>query len=156
MRKRIFLFLGVILLVGVMPMSGRAYWEPPHFSDPPDYPTECNACHISSPHHSLASYPAGLNELCESCHFDGGPAAAVKTHSSRTTDNGYGNWDLDCWSCHNQHGQEQEEYWPLDPSTYGKYIRRYFEWAPIIYGQIKEIDPIDPVPIMTLFPLYVK
>ena len=137
--------LGVALLVGAMPIAVRAYWEPPHFSDPPDIPAECNNCHIPDPHHGFASYPAALNELCESCHFDGGPATAVQTHSSRTTDNGYGDWDLDCWSCHNQHGQEQELYWD-PPYTYGKYIRRYMEWAPIVYGQIKEINPLDVGP----------
>lgn len=137
--------LGVALFLGALPIAARAYWQPPHFSDPP-VSADCFQCHISSPHHGLASYPSALKELCENCHFDGGPAAAVLTHSSRTTDNGYGNWDLDCWSCHNQHAQEQEEYWPLDPSTYGKYIRRYFERTTKIYGQIKEIDPLDPGP----------
>jgi hypothetical protein len=31
----------------------------------------------------------------------------VRTHSSLTTDNGYGDWSIECRTCHNPHKQEQ-------------------------------------------------
>ncbi len=109
-------------------------WDPPHITA---FTEEvCFSCHIQNPHHGTASYPAQLNNLCESCHFDGGPATGVVTHSSRTIDNGYGNWDIDCWACHDPHSQEQETW----GSSYGKYIKRYMQ------AEIKEIDPGDPGP----------
>jgi hypothetical protein len=84
-------------------------------------------------------------KLCQSCHFDGGPAPGVDTHSSKTTDDGYGNWDLDCWSCHNPHTQEQNVEWG---STYGKYIKKNFgtSFTSRTPTTIKEIDPAEPGP----------
>ncbi len=78
------------------------------------------------------NYPSLLKNLCESCHYPNGPAPAVKTHSSRTTDAGYGNWEVDCWECHNPHTQEQND---AHSTTYGKYIRVNLN------AEIKEIDP---------------
>ena len=119
-----FLTLGIVFGVFALPLIAMAI-DAPHTND-------CYACHKS---HG-PSYPTLLGNLCESCHFDGGPATDVVTHSSRTTDDGYGNWDLDCWACHDVHKQQQE-YWG---SIYGKYIKRNLR-API-----KEIDPLDPGP----------
>ena len=95
----------------------------------------CDTCH--APHNGAASYPKRVDTLCESCHFSGGPATAVQTHSSLTTDNGYGNWDVKCWGCHNPHNQEQNDAFG---TTYGKYVRHDFE------ADIDIIDPNDPGP----------
>jgi hypothetical protein len=124
----------IICQYAMAPGADALNWDPPHITS---FTSEvCFECHIHNPHHGTASYPAQLDNLCESCHFDGGPATGVVTHSSRTTDNDYGNWDLDCWACHHPHSQEQETW----DSTYGKYIRRYLQ------AEIKEIDPNDPGP----------
>jgi predicted CxxxxCH...CXXCH cytochrome family protein len=45
------------------------------------------------------------NTLCWSCH--NGDAPFAKTHSSLETDNGYGDWSMECRTCHNPHKQEQ-------------------------------------------------
>jgi predicted outer membrane repeat protein len=60
-----------------------------------------------------------LNTLCWSCHNDI-PVPYVKTHSSLQTGNKYGNWTIECWTCHDPHIQEQNI---LNGSTYGKLIR---------------------------------
>ncbi len=110
------------------------YEEPPHSRSNP-YPVRCKDCH--SMHSYNPNYPSLLKNLCESCHYPTGPATAVKTHSSRTTDAGYGNWEVDCWECHNPHTQEQNNAYG---TTYGKYIRVDLN------AEIKEIDPNAPGP----------
>jgi hypothetical protein len=89
-----------------------------------------------------------LGKLCSNCHFDGGPATDVATHSSKTTDAGYGNWDLDCWACHNPHTQEQNIEWG---STYGKYIKKNFgtSFTSRSPTTVKEINPADVGPYYT-------
>ncbi|MBI5664921.1 MAG: hypothetical protein HZC49_07525 [Nitrospirae bacterium] len=46
------------------------------------------------------------NTLCWSCHNDI-DAPYVRTHSSLQTDNGYGDWTVECKVCHNPHYQRQ-------------------------------------------------
>lgn len=139
MKRLSNLLLCVVFLVGALPVMVHAWYEPPHFSVPV-VTDDCYQCHITGAfhHNPPDSYPSAINNLCESCHFDGGPATGAVTHSSRTTDNGYGNWEVDCWACHNPHAQEQNIYFS---STYGKYIRRDFNAE-----EIKEINPADPGP----------
>jgi predicted CXXCH cytochrome family protein len=48
-----------------------------------------------------------LNHLCRNCHNDL-VAPFVRTHSSLTTDQGYGSWTFECRICHNPHNQEQK------------------------------------------------
>jgi hypothetical protein len=136
MKRFCLWLLGTAFVVGLIPLAAWAYYEPPHFSEPP-VDSDCFDCHILNPHHGFSTYPAKLNSLCQSCHFDGGPATGVLTHSSLTTDADYGNWDLDCWACHNPHSQEQESW---ISTTYGKYIRKNLN------AEIKEIDPAEPGP----------
>jgi hypothetical protein len=127
MVKRLLIRLFAFVVFGLcgMPAMAQAI-DPPH-------PEDCLQCHnVVAP-----SYPTLLGTLCEGCHFVGGPAPGVATHSSRTTGTGHGNWDLDCWNCHNPHHQEQNVYWG---STYGKYLKRYLD------EPVKEIDPLDPGP----------
>jgi len=45
------------------------------------------------------------NALCWSCHYVGGNAPFMLTHSSRQSSNKYGDWTVECWVCHNQHTQ---------------------------------------------------
>jgi hypothetical protein len=89
----------------------------------------CTSCHRL---HVESSYPSLLERLCQECHVEGGPATAVATHSSRTTATTYGNWDLDCWSCHEPHKQSQNEAYG---TTYGKLLRVN------LAAEIKLIDP---------------
>jgi hypothetical protein len=144
MFKRLLLqaFPIISILIGILLLPHTALgaddiWSGPHVID-------CSDCHTMRG----ASYPKFVAKLCQSCHFVGSPvvsveAAKVKTHSSKTMGDGYGNWDLDCWSCHNPHTQEQNlEY----GSNYGKYIKKNFI---SLFGgatAIKEINPADPGP----------
>jgi hypothetical protein len=134
----------MMMLIGTVAWSlGRDdTWSGPHASD-------CDDCHLLRG----ASYPKFLAKLCQSCHFVGSPvvsaeSAIVKTHSSKTTGDGYGNWDLDCWSCHNPHTQEQNIHWG---STYGKYIKKNFgtSFTSRSPTTIKEINPGDAGPYYT-------
>jgi predicted CXXCH cytochrome family protein len=114
-----------VLLVALA-SSHDAWADPPHTGI-------CIACH--SAHN--ASYPALVSQLCEGCHFEGGPALAVETHSSLANGSGYGNWHVDCWGCHDAHTQEQDRTWG---TSYGMYLRVNLD------ADIKEIDPADPGP----------
>ena len=58
-----------------------------------------------------------FNSLCRSCHFEGGSATSVETHSSLQTDNGYGDWTVECRVCHDPHFQVQA-YTYTNPSDY--------------------------------------
>jgi len=138
MKRLSILLIGIVFFVGAMPLTARAVYDPPHFSGDSFPFDECSSCHIANPHHGIASYPAALNDLCEACHFDGGPAPGVLAHSSRTIDNDYGDWEVDCWSCHEPHHQRQNDKYG---TTYGKYIRTTFDAE-----EIKEINPNDPGP----------
>ncbi|UCH82053.1 MAG: CxxxxCH/CxxCH domain-containing protein [Nitrospiraceae bacterium] len=46
------------------------------------------------------------NALCWSCH-ENATAPLVETHSSLQTDNGYGDWTVECIECHDAHGNYQ-------------------------------------------------
>lgn len=140
-------YLAILAVAGValfLSFDARALDAPHDFADtgdplaePPIPPTEmlCSDCHTL---HG-ATYPTLLGQVCQSCHVTGGPAEGpggqyvVQTHSSRFIDNGYGNWEVDCWKCHDPHRQWQEEA-PLNAGR-GVFLRRYLN-API-----KEIDP---------------
>jgi hypothetical protein len=126
-------FLCSILALPQMAMAlGKDdVWDSPHDAT---NSMDCGDCHQVRG----ASYPKMVASLCQSCHFDSGPATGVKTHSSKTAGDGYGNWDLDCWSCHNPHTQEQDIAWG---SSYGKLIKKDF-----LNLSIKEINPADPGP----------
>ncbi len=76
----------------------------------------CNSCHfIFGSQASLLveglSYGQNIddtqyNALCWSCHNDI-QANYVRTHSSLQMDNGYGDWAIECKTCHNPHSQKQ-------------------------------------------------
>jgi predicted CXXCH cytochrome family protein len=142
MTKRLLIrLLPLGILFGMLALSqpAMAIDAPHNFKDnPPVNPMECADCHAF---HGT-SYPSLLENLCESCHFSGGPAPEMATHSSRTTDTGYGDWEVDCWGCHDPHTQEQDT-WPAGPHA-GKLVRRYMGGG--AYGHIKQIDPADSTP----------
>ena len=88
-----------------------------------DYPhtdgnnIQCMDCHdIHSGFASLLRVDAGhvpqniddtlANNLCWSCHNDV-IAPFMKTHSSLNIDDGYGDWSIECKTCHNPHQQRQ-------------------------------------------------
>ena len=103
--------------------------------DAPHNIVECGQCH--SVHG--ATYPNMLGVLCESCHYESGPATAVKTHSSINTSNKYGDWEVDCWSCHNPHVQEQDDTYA---TSYGMFLN---------VDRVAEIKEIDPFTFLANF-----
>ncbi len=133
-RRWWFITILFFSLCGFALPAMAAYDDPPHNRTNP-YPVNCLDCH--SIHSHNPNYPSLLKYLCESCHYPTGPAPAVKTHSSRTTDADYGDWEVDCWECHNPHTQEQNNAYG---TTYGKYIRVDLN------AEIKQIDPGAPGP----------
>ena len=91
-------------------------------ADTLDYPhtavnnINCDDCHlISGSNDSLlvdvTSHSTGLddstyNNLCWGCHNDV-DAVDVKTHSYLQIDDDYGEWSVECRTCHNPHTQRQ-------------------------------------------------
>ncbi len=87
-----------------------------------DYPhnesnsVTCDDCHYvwgSEPSLMIEGLSYGLNiddthynALCWSCH-ENTTAPLVETHSSLQTDNGYGDWSMECIDCHDAHGNYQ-------------------------------------------------
>ena len=77
----------------------------------------CGSCHFvygSEASHLLEGLNYGLdiddtqyNALCWTCHNPAGTAPDMKTHSSLQTDNSYGDWSVECRTCHNVHLQKQ-------------------------------------------------
>jgi predicted CxxxxCH...CXXCH cytochrome family protein len=57
------------------------------------------------------------NTLCWSCHNDI-TAPYVSTHSSLQLDNGYGDWTIECATCHNPHSQKQIRTYQTDGYLY--------------------------------------
>jgi predicted CXXCH cytochrome family protein len=145
MKIRNFALLTAIAVFVLLPVTALAYWDGPHL--PAGFTNDaCSNCHVTNPHHSppVNSWPSKLDELCQGCHYDGSPVVGPeltkqKTHSSRTTSTTYGNWEVDCWECHNPHGQEQDDQWG---TTYGKYLRVYSDWYIYDFHLVKYIDPV--------------
>lgn len=83
--------------------------DAPH--DATNLPQVCATCHTT--HASLGSVltnTAGINNLCQSCHYDGGPVssrAVVHTHKSNTAGGGDFDFEHQCTDCHDPHSQEQ-------------------------------------------------
>ncbi|HBH61185.1 MAG TPA: hypothetical protein DDX85_05485 [Nitrospiraceae bacterium] len=107
------LILG-ILLIFTAP-NGNAF-DYPHFGG---NNIGCSSCHfIYGTEPTLlppwtAHVPQDIddtqyNTLCWSCHNDI-DAPYVRTHSSLQIDNGYGNWTIECRTCHNPHYQKQAD-----------------------------------------------
>lgn len=97
--------------------SGDAFALPGAYPHSTASNVTCSSCHsvysdeprLIPP--ALLHEPASLddtklNQLCLSCHDDT-VAPQVATHSSLTTDNGYGDWSIECVGCHAPHDQPQ-------------------------------------------------
>ncbi len=106
-----FAILCVSILIGI---SGAAALDYPHFEG---NNIGCDSCHFiyGTESNLLPPWtdhvPANIddtqyNTLCWSCHNDI-EASYVRTHSSIQTDNGYGDWTMDCKTCHDPHYQKQ-------------------------------------------------
>ncbi|MBI5576280.1 MAG: hypothetical protein HY896_07945 [Deltaproteobacteria bacterium] len=131
------LFLLVAFLAGVPPHSGAGPFDPalspwirsysPGLRSSTQtmriYPhielndTECVSCHfVDSRNDDLLpdwafQAPVNIddtpyNNLCRYCH-NGVEAPFVRTHSSISIDNGYGNWSMECRTCHDPHQPAQ-------------------------------------------------
>ena len=123
----------IIPVLTVLLVTAGSLWSSDARAIDLPHTQDCGTCHdIHGP-----SYPSLVSQLCEGCHFEGGPAPAVATHSSLTTDNGYGNWHMDCWSCHDPHLQQQDRAYG---TSYGKFLRVDLN------AEVKEINPADPGP----------
>lgn len=130
-------FLSTLLVCGLWAAEGWGL-DAPHGAEPD---IQCSTCHGL---HG-AVYPTNLNQLCVYCHYDGGrgqPAGvpAPETHSYRTTSWGStanGTWQLDCWSCHDPHQQEQDRAYG---TGYGKYLKVD------LAGPVKDIGSTQPGP----------
>jgi hypothetical protein len=87
-----------------------------------DYPhntaesVECPSCHYVTganipgwaTHVPLDIDDSKYNNLCWSCHTgSAGDPPLAYTHSSLMTDNSYGDWSIECRTCHNPHKQMQ-------------------------------------------------
>jgi hypothetical protein len=105
-----------------------AYARAAGFLDYPHKYDGCSNCHLG--HHSgepslLPPYNCTTidetqhNNLCESCH-DSITAPFVKTHSSLQTDNGYGDWSVECRTCHYPHKQMQFREYGSDSHLYSE------------------------------------
>lgn len=79
--------------------------------------TECVSCHFVDSRNDdllpdwafqqqLNIDDTPYNNLCRYCHNDI-EAPYVKTHSSISIDNGYGNWSMECRTCHDPHQPKQ-------------------------------------------------
>ena len=112
-RKLFFLFTGTLLCcLSAAPLL--AGLDAPHNSAEG---LGCLSCHDMTSTlpklmpswiaHSPTSIDDTLfNSMCWSCHNDS-RAPYVKTHSSLTTSDRYGDWTVECWVCHNLHIQQQ-------------------------------------------------
>ncbi|RJR15265.1 MAG: CxxxxCH/CxxCH domain-containing protein [Nitrospiraceae bacterium] len=113
-------YLNIIALVSTLTLglitSGGQALDYPHFSG---NSIGCSSCHFvyGSQPSLLPPWTAHLpqdiddtqyNTLCWSCHNDI-EAPYVRTHSSLQTDNGYGDWTIECRTCHNPHTQRQAD-----------------------------------------------
>ncbi|MEN8261932.1 MAG: cytochrome c3 family protein [Nitrospirota bacterium] len=106
-----------ILILGIS--LSPAYAHANGFLDYPHNENGCGYCH--SGHHSQEPVflppwtnlpPSNIDEtqynnLCTSCHNEVGAATFVKTHSSVQAGNSYGEWSVECRTCHYPHRQPQ-------------------------------------------------
>ena len=120
---RVFVF---ILLIGFSSASAHAGG----FLDYPHNDNSCGYCH--SGHHTpepvfLPAWtnqpPANIDEtqfnnLCTSCHNEVGAATFVRTHSSVQAGNTYGDWSVECRTCHYPHRQPQFREYGSDSHIY--------------------------------------
>ena len=110
----------IVLLMGFILMKAAVYADEvdldyPHCST---YDIACLSCHYMFEDLYTLGWPDWVtheptdiddtpyNNLCRSCHNDV-RAPDVKTHSSLTTDDVYGNWSIECRFCHEPHHQWQ-------------------------------------------------
>lgn len=123
-------------LVFFLPLSFAN--DPPHDEGSS---MNCVTCHDMTAYDQLNLIPVGTfvpgppidytlyNFVCwGNCHVAGGSAVSMQTHSSLQTDNGYGDWTVECWVCHNQHIQQQNRTYG---TNYGKFIRTKIDLANI-------------------------
>ncbi len=103
--KRLIL-LTVFSLVAALGFAGIALaLDPPH-----SMVGSCQACHNNTAQNT-PSYGGidntPLNQVCTSCHYSGGPADAMVTHSSTNAADRFGSWSRECVDCHDPHSMSQ-------------------------------------------------
>lgn len=118
-RPRIALLFLVALVLA--PPPARAL-DAPH--DPTNLPQVCATCHITHSAYGALLNPAvgdSIVNLCQSCHYPGGPGRAVSTHQcDAATDPACRHtFSVSCTACHDPHSQDQA----ANGSTYGKLIK---------------------------------
>jgi hypothetical protein len=121
------------------PQDGPHFWD---LLDPADdslLKRNCDWCHLDD------TGTIDERNECQRCHADindtsdplngvlkdhyplappygFGIALNVKVHSSSEVGNKYGNWDMNCMTCHNPHMQEQDNRYG---TSYGKLIKEF-------------------------------
>jgi predicted CxxxxCH...CXXCH cytochrome family protein len=109
----IILIISAALILGISKADALDY---PHFDG---NSIGCDSCHFvyGGQPDLLPPWTAHIptdiddtqsNTLCWSCHNDI-EAPYVRTHSSLQIDNGYGDWTVECKTCHNPHYQRQAD-----------------------------------------------
>ncbi|MBI4682966.1 MAG: CxxxxCH/CxxCH domain-containing protein [Nitrospirae bacterium] len=114
-NKSIIASLITVMILSLTAIKGDAL-DYPHFGG--NY-IGCEACHFiyaTQPgllpdwvaHNPQDIDDVWYNPICWSCHNDI-EAPFVRTHSSLQIDNGYGDWSIECKTCHNPHYQKQAD-----------------------------------------------
>lgn len=82
---------------------------------------QCKRCH-SAPEDPSDTEAGVLKAVYpDAAPYGFGSAPEVMTHSSQVVGDRYGDWDIDCVTCHNPHTQEQDRAFG---TSYGKLVRR--------------------------------
>jgi hypothetical protein len=101
----------IALLAGLIVTLAYAALDYPHTELNQISCLNCHQVHdgtdkLLPPHEPQDIDDTAANNVCWSCHNDI-EAPYVRTHSSLTTSNKYGDWSIECRTCHNPHHQRQ-------------------------------------------------
>jgi predicted CxxxxCH...CXXCH cytochrome family protein len=122
-KKIIIVFIGILAAVLITSLAHSAgFLDYPHKYD------GCSNCHLGHhsgepsllpPHNCTSIDDTQHNTICASCH-DSITATFVKTHSSIQTDTDYGDWSVECRTCHYPHKQMQLRTYGVDSHLYSE------------------------------------
>ena len=131
-RRQTFAALLAVLVLSIVfvRVGSVIALDPPHnsYNASSGFSLTCSSCHYDV---TTSATPAWLtaptttttliDNLCLSCHSAGKISdtnySDISTHASLNTSTKYGNWYLECRTCHNPHFQQQITNFPSDPSV---------------------------------------
>ncbi|MEW6219311.1 MAG: cytochrome c3 family protein [Thermodesulfobacteriota bacterium] len=108
--------LGVLLLAGSVVADRFDYHYPHNWSTS----TACESCHymVQEAPPAWVSSATPYDTLCLSCHNEViQPNLTVQTHSSANTSSRYGDWAVECRTCHWPHHQRQYQVYGATVAT---------------------------------------